>query len=159
MKIIIFSDSHRELDGMRTVIAQEKPDYVFHLGDHDTDAEALMREYDTLPIVTVRGNCDGWSDTPKTRVFNLGGKRFFLCHGHTLGVKEGYLRATYAALEQKADVLLFGHTHIPCCACEETEPGQRLYLLNPGSCGGYRPTYGRILLEPGREIEIDCFKI
>ena len=56
-------------------------------------------------------------------------------------------------------MLLFGHTHIPCCACEETEPGQRLYLLNPGSCGGYRPTYGRILLEPGREIEIDCFKI
>ena len=38
MKIIVFSDSHRELDGMRQVITREKPDYVFHLGDHDTDA-------------------------------------------------------------------------------------------------------------------------
>ena len=159
MKIIVFSDSHRTLDGMRTVIEREKPDYVFHLGEHDSDAEVLMREYDTLPIVTVRGNCDGWSDTPKTRVFSLGGKRFVLCHGHTLRVKEGYLRATYAALEQKADVLLFGHTHEPYCACEEPEPGQRLYLLNPGACGSFHPTYGRILLEPDRELEIGCYKI
>ena len=44
MKIIVFSDSHRELDGMRQVIAREKPDYVFHLGDHDTDAEQIAKD-------------------------------------------------------------------------------------------------------------------
>ena len=146
MKIIVFSDSHRELDGMRTVIAQEKPDYVFHLGDHDTDAEALMREYDTLPIVAVRGNCDGWSDTPKTRVFNLGGKRFFLCHGHTLGVKTDLGMLLRAAIERGADAVLFGHTHKPF-----VDIRRGIVLLNPGSIKNpLRPTYGTLTIADGK---------
>lgn len=145
MKIIVFSDSHRELNGMRKVIKREMPDYVFHLGDHDSDAEQISREFQLLPVAMVRGNCDGWSDTPKTLTLTLGGLRFFLCHGHTLGVKSGYLRAIYAAREQKADVLLFGHTHIA-----ERDEGSGLKLLNPGSCGfGYQPTYGFFEIENG----------
>ena len=160
MKIIVFSDSHRRLEGMRSVIEAEAPDYVFHLGDHDSDAEALMREYPMLPIAAVRGNCDGWSDTPKTRSFVLGGLRFFLCHGHTYGVKGGYLQASYAALEQNADVLLFGHTHEPYFELFETGDSKRLYLLNPGSCGcGYPSTYGRILLNAGQAPEFGYYKI
>jgi hypothetical protein len=93
----------------------------------------------------VRGNCDGWSDTSVTLTLALGGLRFFLCHGHTLGVKSGYLRAIYAAREQSADVLLFGHTHVP-----EQDVCRGLKLLNPGSCGyGYKPTYGFFLIENG----------
>ena len=49
MKIIIFSDSHRNLEGMRSVIAEEAPDYVFHLGDHDRDAEARHCARQELP--------------------------------------------------------------------------------------------------------------
>ena len=56
MKIIVFSDSHGELEGMRKVIDREQPDYVFHLGDHDLDAERLGEEYFTLPVTAVRGN-------------------------------------------------------------------------------------------------------
>ena len=111
MKIIVFSDSHRELDGMRKVIALEQPDYVFHLGDHDSDAEQISKEFPTLPVAMVRGNCDGWSDSSVSLTLALGGLRFFLCHGHSFGVKSGFLRAVYAAREQNADVLLFGHTH------------------------------------------------
>ena len=145
MKIIVFSDSHRELEGMRQVIAREKPDYVFHLGDHDSDAEQISREFPTLPIAMVRGNCDGWSDTSVTLTLALGGLKFFLCHGHTLGVKTSYLRAIFAAREQGADVLLFGHTHIP-----ERDESNGLKLLNPGSCGyGRRPTYGYFMIENG----------
>lgn len=143
MKIIVFSDSHRELDHMRDVIKREKPDYVFHLGDHDTDAEQISREFQLLPVAMVRGNCDGWSDTSKTLTLNVGGIRFFLCHGHTLGVKTSYMRAIFAAREQGADVLLFGHTHIA-----ERDESNGLKLLNPGSCGyGYQPTYGYFILE------------
>lgn len=159
MKIIVFSDSHRELDGMRQVIGREKPDYVFHLGDHDSDAEQISRDYPALAVAMVRGNCDGWSDTPKTLCFVLGGVRFFLCHGHTLGVKGGYLRAEYAALEQNADVLLFGHTHEAYYACEE-RGGRRLYVLNPGSCGcSWEPSYGRIVVDRGTIREIGYFKV
>ena len=146
MKIIVFSDSHRELSHMREVIGREQPDYVFHLGDHDTDAEAISREFQTLPVASVQGNCDGWSETPKTLTLVLGGVRFFLCHGHTYGVKSGVSTAVYAALEQNADVLLYGHTH---SASKQVIRG--LKVMNPGSCGfEYRPSYGYFLLANGR---------
>ena len=160
MKIIVFSDSHRELDGMRRVIDREKPDYVFHLGDHDSDAEQISREYQSLPVSMVRGNCDGWSETPKTLCFTLGGKRFFLCHGHTYGVKSGYLRAIYAAREQDAEILLFGHTHEAYYECAELGGDRQLHILNPGSCGyGWQPSYGKIRLEAGAIQEIGYYKI
>ena len=120
---------------------------MFHLGDHDTDADRLERDFQTLPITAVCGNCDSWTDTPDTRVISLGGLRFFLCHGHTLGVKYGLLRAIYAAREQRADVLLFGHTHIA-----EKEEADGLMILNPGSCGySMPPTYGYFILEEGKK--------
>lgn len=160
MKIVVFSDSHRELDGMRKVIRLEKPDYLFHLGDHDTDAEQISREFPTLPVAAVRGNCDGWSDTPKTLCFVLGGLRFFLCHGHSYGVKSGLLRVVYAAREQRADVLLFGHTHEAYYECLEEGSGFELRVLNPGACGyGWQPSYGRIVLEGNELREIGYHKI
>ena len=147
MKILIFSDSHGELSNMKSAIEREKPDYVFHLGDHDLDGEELEFDFPTLPVTGVRGNCDYRSDTPLTRLISLGGHRFFLCHGHTFGVKEGLLRAAYAAMEQKADFLLYGHTHT---AYYDRDPAG-LVILNPGACGyGPSASYGRIILEGGR---------
>ena len=137
---------------MRQVIGREQPDTVIHLGDHDTDAELIRNEYPRLPLISVRGNCDGWSDTPLTLTVVLGGVRFFLCHGHTLGVKSGLLRAIYAAEENKADILCFGHTHE--ALLDESDPV--ITVLNPGAVGySWRPTYGCIVLEHGRRrIEI-----
>ena len=130
---------------MRDVINREKPDYVFHLGDHDTDAEQISREFQTLPVAIVRGNCDGWSDSSKTLTLCIGGVRFFLCHGHTYGVKSNISGAVYAAMEQNADVLLYGHTHQ---AAKKTIRG--IKVLNPGCCGyAYEPTYGFFILENG----------
>lgn len=146
MKLIVFSDSHRELGHMRDVIDREKPDYVFHLGDHDDDARQISMEYPTLPVAMVRGNCDRWSDTPETLTPVLDGVRFFLCHGHTYGVKSSVSTAIYAAMEQEADVLLYGHTHIA-----EQDEVNGLIILNPGSCGyDHAPSYGFFILENGR---------
>ena len=145
MKLIVFSDSHRELDYMRDVIVREKPDYVFHLGDHDADAQIISQEFQTLPVAMVRGNCDRWSNTPETLTPVLDGVRFFLCHGHTYGVKSGISTAIYAAMEQEADVLLYGHTHIA-----EQDEVNGLMILNPGSCGyESQPSYGFFLIEHG----------
>lgn len=131
---------------MRAAIELEQPDYLIHLGDHDSDAEQLLRSYPMLPLLSVRGNCDGWSDTPTELTTVIGGVRIFLCHGHSYGVKSGPLRAAYAAREHRAEVLLFGHTHEPLL--DRTEPG--LTILNPGACGGWRPTYGLLEIEPGK---------
>lgn len=150
MKILVFSDSHGELSFMENVVRRECPDQIFHLGDHDRDAEDLERMFPKIPIAAVRGNCDYYSFTPETRLIRLGGCHFFLCHGHTFGVKTSYLRAAYAALEKRADFLLCGHTHEPYL--EENED-MCLTILNPGSCGFSYPTYGRVTLEPGKRPE------
>lgn len=145
MKLLIFSDSHGELTRMEEAVRAEKPDYVFHLGDHDRDAEDLAERFPTLAVTAVCGNCDYRSDSPDTRLITLGGLRFFLCHGHTLGVKSSLLRASYAALSKRADVLLFGHTHEP-----HLEERRGLILMNPGACGFSYPSYGRVLFESGK---------
>ena len=154
MKILIFSDSHGELAHMRQAIQRENPDYLFHLGDHDLDAADLAEEFPTLPMVAVQGNCDTWcSDSPVTRVVPIGGLRLFLCHGHTYGVKSSLLRASYAAREENADILLFGHTHE---AYRETAP-TGLVLFNPGACGfNFNPTYGCLTVseDGGYRLEI-----
>ena len=146
MKILIFSDSHGDLSYMCKAVKKEKPDYVFHLGDHDRDAAALQQEFQTLPVAAVCGNCDGWgSETPKVRLVSLSGVRMFLCHGHTYGVKGSLLRASYAAREMQADILFFGHTHEPHHEKDLTG----LTLFNPGSCGYGDPTCGVLILDDG----------
>lgn len=143
MKILVFSDSHSELRFMRAAIKREQPGQVFHLGDYAQDAEQLSREFPLLPFAIVRGNCDWSSKQPLTRLVALDGVRFLLCHGHSYRVKDSLLSASYAAREQQADILLFGHTHIPFL--ERTD---RLTLLNPGCCYGRRPSYAQLITAP-----------
>lgn len=150
MKILVFSDSHGELRYMTEAVTKEQPDQVFHLGDHALDAEFLSRSFPLLPIVWVRGNCDWSIKSPLTRLIPINGLCFFLCHGHSYHVKESLLSAVYAAREQQADVLLFGHTHVSFL--ERTPDG--LTLFNPGCCYGRRPSYGVILVRPGNQPEI-----
>ena len=135
MKILVLSDSHREEAPMLAAVRQERPDALVHLGDHANDARALAEEYPLLPLVTVKGNCDFATDAPDGTVI-------FAVHGHRYHVKNGLLSLRYAALEQGAHIVLFGHTHCPYC-----EYRDGLWLLNPGACGGVRPTCGVITME------------
>ncbi len=143
MKLLVFSDTHRETEPMLHAVRLEQPDTVIHLGDHAADAEDLDREFPILPIVKVRGNCDRFgSEEPEEVLPQWRGIRILATHGHRHGVKSGLLRLQYAAMEKGADIALFGHTHCPYC-----EQFDDLWLMNPGACGGYRPTYGVILIE------------
>jgi predicted phosphodiesterase len=70
------------------------------------------------------------------------GIRLFFLHGHTRSVKNGMTRAVLAARSKDADVLLFGHTHVPTDTYipEETgDDGNVIYkplrIFNPGSLG------------------------
>ena len=65
-----------------------------------------------------------------------------LTHGHLYGVKSDLTRVVYAARERNADLLLYGHTHIPVTDYEDG-----LYILNPGSIHG-GGTYGVVDLSP-----------
>lgn len=129
MKLLVFSDSHRSLQGMRSAVELELPDYVIHLGDLERDAQLLSQEYPSLAITGVPGNCDGFPTSPLQRLVTYGQFRILMSHGHIWSVKSGYGAAIAAARKCEARVLLFGHTHIPCC--QQLEDG--LWLLNPGS--------------------------
>lgn len=146
MKILVLSDSHGNCDKMRQAIEKEKPDHVFHLGDHSDDAQILRREYPTLPIVSVRGNCD-WADriTQESAQGVYDGVSIWAVHGHLFGVKSGLLRLYLAAKEKAARVVLFGHTHCPYC-----EERDGIWLMNPGSCAyGTVTNYGLIEISDG----------
>lgn len=147
MKLLILSDSHGMMQCMCDAVEKEHPDYIIHLGDHDRDAEELSCYYPQLPITWVRGNCDLLSDAPVQHTAVYGGKKIFFCHGHTLGVKSGLLRAVYTAREAGANVLLYGHTHIPF-----SDASDGLTILNPGACGTQnyygKASYGVIEITP-----------
>ncbi len=144
MKLLILSDSHKNMDNMVLAVEREHPDRIIHLGDHEVDAERLQAQYPKIPLWRVSGNCDA-GGAPIRMVQTLEGVRFYITHGHTLGVKYGFLRAELAAREMEANVLLFGHTHQSLCHWHNG-----LWMLNPGSCCGRGAvTYGVIALSEG----------
>ena len=147
MKILVFSDSHRSLSGMYSAIDRHHPQHVIHLGDMLRDAEEVARHYPGLPFCTVPGNCDGWfSNDPFKKQIIMEGKSILLSHGHRWNVKSGYDAAIADARAVRADILLFGHTHI--LLCQRLEDG--LWMMNPGPASS---SYGLIDLGNGK---IDC---
>lgn len=150
MKLIVFSDSHGHSGPMRRA-AELHPDadLFLHLGDGNRDFERLCDDH-SLPHEAVRGNCDlGAYDVPTTRLLDLSGCRILLTHGHEYGVKYTLTDLIRAGRAQNADLILFGHTHIPLCSYH-AEDGQRgIHLLNPGSIG-YNSSYGIVRI--GRTV-------
>lgn len=132
---------------MSRAVAMEHPDHIFHLGDVLRDAQTLARDWPDIPMTCVAGNCDGTVSTPAARLVELGGKRLFITHGHPYHVKTGHTTAIYAALEQEADALFYGHTHRAYCRQED----DGLWVMNPGAAGGYgERSYGVVWIEKGR---------
>ena len=131
MKVCVFSDSHGVPDNMLHAVYVEEPDAVIHLGDGERDLKAMRRRY---PNLTVYAVC-------------LEGVRVFAVHGHRHDVKydQGLDYLLRSAAHEDADVILFGHTHVPYC---ETRDG--VLVLNPGACAYFQPRYANLYLENGK---------
>ena len=142
MKLLVFSDSHGMPLYMREALERHcTADAVIFLGDGMRDFEAMRALFPEMAFYAVRGNCDFGSDAPVKMVLDLGGARIFCTHGHAYNVKYGLYSAVCAAREEKANLLLFGHTHEPL---ETYDDG--LYILNPGSVSAYPASYGIVEL-------------
>ncbi len=134
MRIGVFSDTHGDISAARRFFDSLAPlDYLFHLGDNAADGDKLAKLF-ACPVYAVRGNCDYRSDAPLEQVVALGGKRFLLLHGHQYYAMSSLL---YRAEEVHADMVLYGHTHMPDLSAD----GPRL-ILNPGSLS--RPRGGSV---------------
>ncbi|MBR5313844.1 MAG: YfcE family phosphodiesterase, partial [Clostridia bacterium] len=114
MKILVFSDSHGKYTNIRKA-ADMHPDaqYILHLGDGAGDlALACTASQKTY---TVNGNLEDMfyscKNNPSSQCIEIEGKRIFMCHGHRQNVNFGLLNLQLNALENDADVALFGHTH------------------------------------------------
>ena len=130
MKVLIFSDSHKNLGAMTKVVEKEAPvDWIIHAGDVCCDVEDLEIMYPRIPIAYVAGNNDYFvRDVPTDRFFELGGVKIFLTHGHNYGVKYSYAKLLKKATELGADIAVFGHTHQAHC-----EKIGNVTLFNPGA--------------------------
>ncbi|MBR0062622.1 MAG: metallophosphoesterase [Oscillospiraceae bacterium] len=144
MKIVIFSDSHGAVEAMRTIVSEEKPDAVIHAGDGLRDIKSIEDDYPGVKFHYVPGNCDFGSFEPGTKMPVIGGKTFFLTHGHGYYVKYGLDSIINNACASGADVLVFGHTHEAYCGNVNG-----LLVINPGSVG-YGRTYGVLTLDGSR---------
>ncbi len=139
------SDTHGSIANLRRAVAsQSTAEIVIHCGDGRDDLETVKLENPAKMFVGVKGNSDWNSDLPLVEELNVLGKRIFITHGHAYNVKYGEYEIKMAARDRRADVLLFGHTHVPF---ETYEDG--LYIMNPGSLSGYRATYGTLDITEG----------
>lgn len=140
MRILVVSDSHGDYRSLKKAIAaQPSAEVIVHCGDGSNEVESLKIDFHEKQLIAVRGNCDWSSMLPPTEIAQVGGKRLFVTHGHLYQAKFTIYNMICAAREEKADILLYGHTH---CALNEYDDG--LYIMNPGSCHGYGATYGYI---------------
>ena len=140
MKCLCFSDSHGTSDYMRRALKlHPDAEVIFFLGDGLSDAEELL--YDkSRAWLAVKGNCDyiselGGAFVKKLDSITLLGKKIVFTHGDLYGVKYGTDGIISLAKEQGADIVLFGHTHIPFEKYIPSEDEGGIYLFNPGSIG------------------------
>ena len=140
MKILIFSDSHGNTYAVEKALAKE-PDAnaLIFLGDGVTDLSAAAA-LSGIAVHAVRGNCDYDHAYPADILVYFQNYLLFCTHGNGYEVKNSLVPLKKAAREKQADIVLFGHTHLPCY-----EYDNGLYLFNPGSLSGSRTqiaTYG-----------------
>lgn len=157
-KYLVFSDSHGRDEKMLDIIKRHKEaEGIFFLGDIENYGDRLRNSIPG-PVYMVRGNCDWSLRAQDFLVFPLHGHRIAMTHGHRQHVNMGIDTLKYWALEKEADVVMYGHTHVPF-----VEQTSTMTILNPGSISRPRqsehiPTYGLIDFIDNGEIMVEICK-
>ena len=141
MRVLIVSDSHGRTDHLKKAVALVKPERMLHLGDAEGQ-EDYIASFCGCPLDIVKGNCDYMSRLPAQKVIPLGKHRIFMAHGHLHYVKGGLQEIESCAKDAGADVVLYGHTHLPELVYEP----DGMVVVNPGSISyprqeGRKPCY------------------
>lgn len=150
-RILIVSDTHGRLRNFQEMLRRAgTPDRLIHLGDSEGQHRKI-EELANCPVDIVRGNCDYSQELPREKEILIGDYRVFLTHGHRYQANFGTETLVDAGLSRKADIVMFGHTHVPLL-----QQRRGIMLVNPGSLSqprqdGFAYTY--ILMELDREGE------
>ena len=129
MKILLVSDSHRDVKYLYEVVEKENPNIIMYAGDHSSDAYDLNLSFD-IPVYIVRGNCDyddyTGVDIEEIQVDELG--KVLLTHGHLFDVKKNMNKIYAMGVEKNANMVIFGHTHI-----QHLSEFNNILFVNPGA--------------------------
>ncbi|WP_421378882.1 metallophosphoesterase family protein [Bacillus salacetis] len=153
MKIIVVSDTHMPNRGkeLPPVLIKElkKADMIIHAGDwNNLEVYEMLKEYGR--VEGVYGNTDEQEIRDA-----FPGKKVLQAEGYTIGIVHGdgngktTEKRAFGAFEEKPDVIIFGHSHIPYVRFDH-----RVLLFNPGSATDKRkqPYYSFGILELGDDL-------
>ena len=110
MKILAIGDTHGKLNKVRDIFTKLRDiDLIIHTGDYYRDAQKISEEFG-IPVVAVKGNCDGCHEEDHQIIETECGK-ILLTHGHMENVKYQLNTLMYKAQEAGCIAAVFGHTH------------------------------------------------
>ncbi len=128
MKILIVSDTHGHCTNLERVLDMIRPiDLLIHLGDIGRDKDYIAALCD-CPMEVVAGNNDFMSSDAREILLPLGKHLALLTHGNQYAVHGGPFIIKRHAMERGADIVMYGHTHVPLVDLSDD-----VWVLNPGS--------------------------
>lgn len=151
MKVLIVSDTHGREQFLFNTLQRVSPiDLLIHLGDFE-GGEEYIKAIVPCQKEMVSGNNDFFNDLPKEKMILLGKYYIMLTHGHRYGVNSGTVSLKEAARKNKADIVMFGHTHVPMIDLKDD-----VWAINPGSLAlprqhGRVPTFIIMEIDPQGE--------
>ena len=151
MKILIVSDSHGRNHHLNTVLDRVGDiDLFLHLGDLE-GSEDFIEAFVNCKIEMISGNNDYFTEIPREKIIKIGKYTVFMTHGHKYGVYYDTDKLKEAARAHNANIVLYGHTHIP-----SIDMSDDIITVNPGSItqprqSGRRPSF--ILMEIDKDGE------
>ncbi|CAI7975422.1 MULTISPECIES: metallophosphoesterase [unclassified Parafrankia] len=168
MRLVVLADTHvpvraRDLPS-RVWAAVDEADAVLHAGDWV--GPELLRQLTerSRRLIACFGNNDGpeiRAILPEIARVTLEGLRFVIVHETgAAAARDRRLAATYP----EADVIVFGHSHIPWDTTTiRPQDGRPLRLLNPGSPTDRRrqphPTYLTATIEDQTLLDVELHRL
>ena len=154
MLIGVVSDTHGFYDS-RVPPLLDGVDHILHARDIGP-GRIIEQLSEIAPVTAVRGNNDREgpeSHFPEVETLELGGCR--ICLTHIVKVpKKGDEAGLALYLEQRADAVVFGHSHMAFNGTRETEQRWPVTFFNPGAAGKRRfkvvPSIGLLDVGSGR---------
>ena len=134
MKVLVLSDSHGYVEHLRAALQKESDcKLVFFLGDGLRDLEQMRAAFSDRTWMCVRGNNDWSSGNVDDFAYKyIEGHTVTATHGHRVSVRTTLAPLAAKAADVRADVALYGHTHVPR---QEFVGG--VLCVNPGAlCDG-----------------------
>lgn len=155
MRILIVSDTHKDNRNYYTALERERPlDMVIHCGDSGGD-ELHLEDVAGCPFYIVAGNTDYYSSLPRELFVEVEGHRVLVTHGHKYYVNDGPDTLRAYAKGEGADIVFYGHTHVP-----DLDFDDDVAVVNPGSLSyprqeNRRPSYAVMEIDRRGKVHYD----